>query len=340
MTELAAWREWAAGVTKREAPDDLQRRTIASVIEAPAVTEVPGDADASTDLSDADLVFLARYVATRGDGGFVKPLVREIQRRRAREATWVRSVDDLTIEACARVAYDASRAARSSPEKWDDCHDGAKVLHCERARAILTTGASFAGQPVFDAAVRAVRRALDGLEVATAPVGTLGAVDSEMFAKFKRDYAANVADASKAVAILDPAPRAWRSATTGSLDQPPPVPQPDRVPVWEVVISDFRTRFADNFDGIVDDDAVKYVGDHALADMRERDQVGRARYGTPLTTGNGRDHLVDAYREVLDAAAYLRAAWLDGAQVFDAYYVMLDMVMSVRKRLDARAVAG
>lgn len=475
---LEAWRKWAAGVTKREAPDDFQRRTIASVIEAPAVIEVPGDADASTDLSDADLVFLTKYVATPGDGGFVKPLVREIQRRRAREVARTLSVDDLVVEACARVAYDASRA----PRLWDDCSDGAKALHRERVRSLLITRTGFAGQPVFNAAVRAVARALDDLEVATAPLAKIvanGAVDLEAFAKFRRDHAAATGYSPQKMAIVDadPAPVsrdhrqsrivAWakecfgiaktsspshraarmleeafklaqalgvsrgvvdsiassvfgrlaaknpdpaqeigglsitllllaasvgvsadaqerleiervlalppahfaerdrqkvfdgrrvepaqtmnvdvapkvqtrRSATAGTLDQPPPIPQPFRIPVWENVIFDFRNRFSDNFDGIVDDDAHKYVGDRVLADMRDRDRVGRARYGTPLTTGNGRDHLVDAYQELLDAAVYLRAAHLDGAQVLDEYNATLDAVMSVRKTLDARAVA-
>lgn len=62
-------------------------------------------------------------------------------------------------------------------------------------------------------------------------------------------------------------------------DQPPPIPN-DGVPVWDLVI----------------------------ADMQERDQVGRARYGTPLQTHNGRDPLVDAYQEALDLVVYLRQA--------------------------------
>ena len=45
-----------------------------------------------------------------------------------------------------------------------------------------------------------------------------------------------------------------------------------------------------------------------IADMRVRDHVGRARYGTPLQVGNGRDVLRDAYEEALDLAAYLRQA--------------------------------
>lgn len=61
-------------------------------------------------------------------------------------------------------------------------------------------------------------------------------------------------------------------------DEPPPVPN-EGVPVWDLVIKD----------------------------MQERDQVGRERYGTPLQTNNGRDHLVDAYQESLDQVVYLRA---------------------------------
>lgn len=60
-----------------------------------------------------------------------------------------------------------------------------------------------------------------------------------------------------------------------------PRPQPnDAMPVWDLVI----------------------------ADMRERDSVGRQRYGTPLQANNGRDALVDAYQEALDLVVYLRQA--------------------------------
>ncbi len=62
-------------------------------------------------------------------------------------------------------------------------------------------------------------------------------------------------------------------------DQPPPIPS-DRPAVWDLVV----------------------------ADMKERDQVGRARYGTPLQPHNGRDALVDAYQEALDLVVYLRQA--------------------------------
>lgn len=50
------------------------------------------------------------------------------------------------------------------------------------------------------------------------------------------------------------------------------------------------------------------VWDMVIDDMRERDRVGRGRYGTPLQAHNGRDALVDAYQEALDLVVYLRQA--------------------------------
>lgn len=47
------------------------------------------------------------------------------------------------------------------------------------------------------------------------------------------------------------------------------------------------------------------------ADLEERARVGTAYYGEPLTTGNGRDALQDAYDEALDLACYLKQALLE-----------------------------
>lgn len=69
------------------------------------------------------------------------------------------------------------------------------------------------------------------------------------------------------------------SAPSHITDQPPPVAN-RRPAVWDLV----------------------------MADMKERDQVGRQRYGTPLQPFNGRDALMDAYQEALDLAVYLRQA--------------------------------
>jgi len=66
-----------------------------------------------------------------------------------------------------------------------------------------------------------------------------------------------------------------------NLCEPEPLPVPNNsTPVWELV----------------------------MKDMKCRDEFGRAKYGTPLQIGNGRDFLTDAYQEALDLCVYLRGA--------------------------------
>jgi hypothetical protein len=43
-----------------------------------------------------------------------------------------------------------------------------------------------------------------------------------------------------------------------------------------------------------------------IQDMRERNALGKERYGTELQPFNGRKALVDAYQELLDLCVYLR----------------------------------
>jgi hypothetical protein len=90
--------------------------------------------------------------------------------------------------------------------------------------------------------------------------------------------------------------------TTAIVDQPPPRVT-DRRPSWDIVMSyvdQLRSDKAHVVMGIAE-----CVLSLVFSDMRERDVVGRARYGTPLTSGNGRDHLIDAYQEYLDACVYM-----------------------------------
>lgn len=84
-------------------------------------------------------------------------------------------------------------------------------------------------------------------------------------------------------------------------DQPPPIAT-DRRPAWDIVIEYVGKRRDDNLYGSTG------VVDRVLVDMRERDAVGRQRYGVPLTSGNGRNSLIDAYQELLDCVVYLAAA--------------------------------
>lgn len=50
------------------------------------------------------------------------------------------------------------------------------------------------------------------------------------------------------------------------------------------------------------------VWDLVLADIKERDEIGKEKYGTRLQPFNGRNPLKDAYQEALDLVVYLRQA--------------------------------
>lgn len=95
-------------------------------------------------------------------------------------------------------------------------------------------------------------------------------------------------------------PEAGRAAKV----QPPPVPSSDAPSVWDEVIADIG-------EGMTRMPVLRPALEAVVADMRERDALGRARYGTPLQPGNGRNALVDAYQEQLDTCAYLRQALLE-----------------------------
>jgi hypothetical protein len=56
------------------------------------------------------------------------------------------------------------------------------------------------------------------------------------------------------------------------------------------------------------------VVNHVLADITERADAGKNKYGTYLQTNNGRDPLWDAYQEAIDLVMYLRQAILERSE--------------------------
>lgn len=54
------------------------------------------------------------------------------------------------------------------------------------------------------------------------------------------------------------------------------------------------------------------VINHVLADILERAEAGKKKYGHYLETNNGRDALWDAYQEAIDLVMYLRQRILEG----------------------------
>jgi hypothetical protein len=103
-----------------------------------------------------------------------------------------------------------------------------------------------------------------------------------------------------AVDAVDPARTAAQHGVV--VNQPPPIVT-DLRPTWEVVIAHVEQLQRDGAHAYlcVDEDVLPLV----LSDMRAHEALGRAVYGTPLTAGNGRDHLIDAYQELLDGCVYL-----------------------------------
>ena len=48
------------------------------------------------------------------------------------------------------------------------------------------------------------------------------------------------------------------------------------------------------------------VLNQVLADLQERAEIGKEKYGTYLRANNGRDALWDLYQELLDGVMYIR----------------------------------
>lgn len=76
------------------------------------------------------------------------------------------------------------------------------------------------------------------------------------------------------------------------MSQPPPIKNTDGYDVWALLINHARRT---------------NLGPGLVEAMQRRRERGLATYGTPLQPDNGRDHLLDAEEEVLDAYAYLYA---------------------------------
>lgn len=106
-------------------------------------------------------------------------------------------------------------------------------------------------------------------------------------------------------------------------------------PVWPMVISELDDELA-----TYHYDASERLVTLVKRDMAERHELGKKRYGTPLTADNGRDHLLDAYQEALDLVVYLRAnraaepRWFGDYQA--TYTAAIGIVLSLRARIARR----
>ena len=82
-------------------------------------------------------------------------------------------------------------------------------------------------------------------------------------------------------------------------------------PVWPMVIEDVGRFGYVGGDEHPGSSTLSLIQAVVRADMAERDRIGEERYGTRLQAHNGRDSLVDAYQEMLDACVYFRTALVE-----------------------------
>lgn len=54
---------------------------------------------------------------------------------------------------------------------------------------------------------------------------------------------------------------------------------------------------------------------YVLEAVRQRAELGKERYGTYLSTDNGRDALVDAFQEAIDLVMYIGQALMERSAV-------------------------
>ena len=121
---------------------------------------------------------------------------------------------------------------------------------------------------------------------------------------------------------------AWAPANRmTNFNAPEPPPSAGVGPsVWAVVISDLQATGREDVSQVI-------------LDMRQRERTGRAKYGVSLRAHNGRDAVVDAYQETLDAVVYLKQAILEAldagnlrrwTRLNDAYREQVTLAVAVR----------
>lgn len=90
--------------------------------------------------------------------------------------------------------------------------------------------------------------------------------------------------------------------------QPPPKNDPDAKPLWPIIIAECEQRAIEHSRiGTQSEDNKAKTLRVMVEDMQKRHEFGVHKYGVPLVAKNDRDHLSDAYQELLDAIVYLRA---------------------------------
>ena len=111
----------------------------------------------------------------------------------------------------------------------------------------------------------------------------------------------------------------WREL---GASKPEPAPQNQDGPaLWPMIIAELEQEA---------DPAYLLVA----KDARERHEFGVKKYGVPLVANNGRNHLRDAYQELLDLIVYLRAHCELTGCGNHTYQEAIDMAVRIRRALE------
>lgn len=111
----------------------------------------------------------------------------------------------------------------------------------------------------------------------------------------------------------------WRKLVAS---KPESAPQNQDGPaVWPLVIADLERESVP-------------IAALVAKDALERHEFGVAKYGVPLVANNGRNHLRDAYQELLDLIVYLRAHCELTGYGNHTYREAIDMAVRLRRALE------
>jgi hypothetical protein len=76
-----------------------------------------------------------------------------------------------------------------------------------------------------------------------------------------------------------------------------------------------------------------------LGDLRERAKFGKEKHGTYLMSHNGRDALMDAYQEALDAIMYTKQDCLENPYDWsagEAHQIAVHLAQTLARRIERR----
>lgn len=111
-----------------------------------------------------------------------------------------------------------------------------------------------------------------------------------------------------------------------------PLPQKSEYPaVWDLIHEYINNKH-------INSDLTEYFG-LFIEDTKKRDREGEKKYGTRLRPYNGRNSLIDAYQELMDAVVYMGQYWYEVEfpnkdTIFLRLIRVIDMACDIRRLIE------